>query len=89
MGLLSVITEANGDVVHIHADEAGLERLAVVVERLRAKLRQGEHDHEHLFTEAWAGHELTESMLPAERAAGAKQVHHVKIHAWTKELPGL
>ncbi|MBI5564228.1 MAG: immunity protein 32 [Chloroflexi bacterium] len=89
MGLLSVVVEKDGEVVHIHADEAGLEQLAVVIERLRVKLRQGQHDHEHLFTEAWAGHELTESMFPADRAAGAIQVHHVKIHAWTKELSEL
>jgi hypothetical protein len=83
--LLSVVAEKSGDVVHIHTDELGLERLARVIDDLRAKLRAGECDHDHLFTEAWAGGELTETMLAQDRESGATQVHHVKIYAWTSE----
>ena len=84
-GLLSVVAEKDGNTVYIHADEAGLERLARTIENLRAKLRKGECDHDHLFTKTWAGGELTESMLDQERDAGATQVHHIKIYSWTRE----
>ena len=84
-GLLSVVTEKGGDIVHIHGDEVGLERLARIIEAVREELRRGECGHDHLRTAAWAGSELTESMLAQEREAGATQVHHVKVYGWNPE----
>jgi hypothetical protein len=86
--LLSVATSPEGDVVYIHANKAGLETLARVIERLKTKLEKGECDHDHLFTEEWGGHELTTTMLDPERKEGCKQVHHVKIYSWNDEWKG-
>ncbi|MCP3875774.1 MAG: hypothetical protein GY699_21800, partial [Desulfobacteraceae bacterium] len=81
--LLSVTTEKDGDIVYIHADKNGLEFLENTIRRLRANLEKDECDHDHLFTEAWAGDELTETMIEKEKQDNCNQVHHVKIYSWT------
>ena len=83
--MLSLVTDADGDVVYLHADSAGLEKLEGVIASLRRGLARGECEHSHLFTEAWGGGELAESMLSDEREANCKQVHHLKVYAWTEE----
>jgi len=83
--MLSIVAEPTGDVIYIHADLAGLEALEQAVSALRRHVAQGECEHDHLFTEAWAGEELTETMLDQERGSGCTQVHHVKLYGWTDE----
>ena len=72
--LLSVSTEKDGDTAYIHANKKGLQKLFQSIERLKRKLEKNECDHDHFFTEAWAGDELTESML--EREAERKTCNH-------------
>lgn len=82
-GLLSVVADETGNIVHIHADEAGLAHLAEAIEQLRASLSRGECDHVHLKSNGWAGFDLTESKLESE--ATFTQVHHLEILAWTPD----
>jgi len=82
-GLLSVVAAETGDIVHIHADAAGLAHLAQAIELLRASLDRGECDHVHLMSNAWGGFDLTESKLQSE--GSSSQVHHLEILAWTQE----
>jgi Immunity protein 32 len=83
--LLSVTTSAEGDVVTIHGDIAGLEFLRATVDRLLSKLQTGQCDHDHLRTSDWAGDELSKSMLSTERDSGHNTVHHLEVLAWTDE----
>lgn len=83
--LLSVVTDPEGDVVHIHGDRAGLEYLRRAIDRLLQNLAEGKPDHDHFRSADWAGYELTTSMLPSEKEAGCKTVHHVKIFSWNDE----
>jgi len=83
--LLSVVTSSDGDIVYIHTDYAGLEKLSSVIDRLKEELRQGNSDHDHLFSEEWGGSDLTLSMLETEQRENCRQVHHVKIYSWTDE----
>ncbi|MFI8735593.1 Imm32 family immunity protein [Ectopseudomonas toyotomiensis] len=80
--LLSIATDPGGEVVHIHADLSSLKRLRSELERMIENLEQDQCDHTHLRPEDWAGYELTTSMLEAEKAAGFRQVHHLKISSW-------
>ena len=83
--LLSVVTDPEGDVVYVHGDRAGLEYLRRAIDRLLQNLAEGKTDHDHFRSPDWAGSELTTSMLPSEKEAGCKTVHHVKIYSWNEE----
>ena len=83
--MLSVVTEASGDVVYIHADLAGIAKLEKTIAFLKQALEAGKCEHDHLFSEAWGGWELTQTMLEGERASNCRQVHHVKLYAWSDE----
>ena len=83
--MLSIVAESTGDVVYIHADLAGLEALERAISALRQRVKNGECEDSHLFTEAWGGDDLTESMLSQEQSSGCTQVHHLKLYGWTSE----
>jgi ectoine hydroxylase-related dioxygenase (phytanoyl-CoA dioxygenase family) len=83
--LLSVTTAGESDAVTLHGDREGLLVLRDAVDRLLGELAKGECDHAHLRSHDWAGFELTTSMLQSEKAAGAHNVHHLQICAWTPE----
>ena len=78
---LSFATDADGDQVFIHADAAGLDHLIRALTGIRRKLEEDACDHDHLMTDAWGGHELSERTLDSD----ARVVHHVKIYGWTPE----
>jgi hypothetical protein len=80
--VLSVSTSPDGDVVYIHADEAGLDFLIERLTRLRGHIQHDECEHEHFMTLAWGGHGLSERELDSEE----RQVHHVKLYGWTDEF---
>jgi hypothetical protein len=54
-----------------------LRSFAQTLERLAAGADAGQLDHDHLMTEAWGGHELTEH---SGSSRPASPVHHVKIY---------
>jgi len=83
--MLSIVVEPAGDAVYVHADLAGLEALERAVSALRQRVAAGHCEDSHLFTPAWGGNELTESMLSQERSSGCSQVHHLKFFGWTDE----
>lgn len=78
---LSVIADHAGT-VSIHADAEGLSILIAALERLKRDVDSGRCEHDHLLSNAWAGHELSET-LGCER--GGELIHHVKIYGWTQE----
>jgi len=49
--LLSVVTSKDGDVLYIHADQAGLDELGKVLQRLKSGLEEGKCEHDHLFSQ--------------------------------------
>jgi hypothetical protein len=80
--VLALFADLEGQ-VFLHADDKGLEILIARLERLRRHLREGECDHEHLMTDAWAGDgALTELDGIADEG---NPVHHLKIYGWTDE----
>jgi hypothetical protein len=83
--LLSVTSGSEGEVVTLHADRQGLAFLRSRLDALLESLESGECDHEHFRSADWAGFELSTSMLPGERDAGHRSVHHLQVFAWTDE----
>ena len=83
--MLSIVVDQAGEVVYLHADLVGLEALERAIASLRKRVANGECQDSHLFSEAWGGAELTESMMPQEQSTGCRQVHHVKLYGWTQE----
>jgi len=71
-------TSRDGDEVFIHANPTELRRLAKILERLAAKVEAGEPNHEHMFSESWGGHDLSQEQQTAEH----RLVHHLKIYGW-------
>jgi hypothetical protein len=78
---LSVIADADGQ-ISIHADAEGLAVLIATLERLKRNIEAGSCEHDHLFSEAWGGHELSETMGCEEKGY---VIHHVKVYGWTEE----
>jgi len=78
---LSFATDADGDQVFIHADAGGLDHLIQSLTHIRRKLDENICDHDHLMTDAWGGHELSERTPEKDE----RLVHHVKIYGWTSE----
>jgi hypothetical protein len=76
---LLTIEKESEDVIHIHANEKGLQFLKKEIEFL---LSNGNSDHTHLFTESWGGDELTETLLHEN---GTSIIHHLKIFKWNDE----
>lgn len=65
-------------VVTVTGRPAALRALAQRLERLAERAEMGQLEHEHLYSEEWAGADLaTISPDPASRAT---IVHHVKLH---------
>lgn len=83
--MLSIVVNPEGDVLHIHGDAAGLLQLEREVRRLRELAERDECEDGHLFSSAWGGGDLTETMLENERAGGWHQVHHLKLFGWSAE----
>lgn len=81
--MITAETEKRGDVVHIHVDAVGIDRLIKDLSFLKSKIDAGERDHLHLMTEDWGGNEL--STQPQDLSGKTTLVHHVKIHGWTDE----
>jgi hypothetical protein len=69
--------DAEAEMVVISGDGEGLRSLARTLERLAARADAGQLDHDHLMSEAWGGHELTEYSGSDNPAS---PVHHVKIY---------
>ena len=65
--------EVEGELLHVIANPAGLERLRVIVERLASAAARGINEDAHLFAESWGGYDLNESALVAQ-AITIKQV---------------
>jgi hypothetical protein len=83
--LLSFCTNSAGEAVHLHSNLEGLKELRRRLDVLITSLEAGRVEHDHLFTEAWAGEELTATMLAQEASGGYRVVNEVKIFAWTPE----
>jgi hypothetical protein len=65
--------EVEGELLHIIANAAGLNRLKVIVERLAQAASHGINEDAHLFSESWGGYDLNEAAL-VPRALTIKQV---------------
>jgi len=78
---LAFVTDHKGQ-LFVHADARGLSVLIASLERLKKKAEAGECDHDHLFTDAWAGGELSEK-VGCEKEGDL--IHHVKLYGWTEE----
>lgn len=65
--------EVDGDHLTIAANQAGLKRLRVILERLESAAGQGLNEDAHLFAESWGGYDLHETSLHGT-GASIKQV---------------
>jgi hypothetical protein len=76
--LLTFELSKDGDELFIHGNSVGLQDLASKLVRLAEKAKVGQHDHEHLMTEEWAGHELSSKT----QSDDTQLLNHVKIYGW-------
>lgn len=83
--LLSVSTDPAGQVVHLHGNLEGLKDLRRRLDERIGALEDGRVEHDHLLTEAWAGEELTATLLEQEASEGYRIVNELKLFAWTAE----
>lgn len=74
-GRLSFEWDQAAERLEIHGDDAGLERLASM---LQALVSGSQNDHCHLMTPDWGGGELTSE----QENVAATLVNHVKILRW-------
>jgi hypothetical protein len=65
--------EVEGELLHVIANPAGLNKLRIIVERLARAASQGINEDAHLFAESWGGYDLNEAAL-VPKALTMKQV---------------
>jgi hypothetical protein len=81
--MLYLETDKDGNEVFLHADREGIQKLRNVLDFLLHQPDQPEHDH--LFTPAWAGSELDETLTGEGKLQDSGEnrvVHHLKMHYW-------
>ncbi len=76
--LLTFETDEECEQVFVHGDAAGLEFFAKQLLDIAAKAKTGEFPHEHYFTEAWGGYELSSE----QQSEAGKLINHVKVFGW-------
>jgi hypothetical protein len=72
--ILTFEMTSDGDELEIHATKEGLEELKSQIE----SILEEDHEHTHLRTPNWGGHELSEAV----QKEGNKIINHVKIFKW-------
>ena len=82
--LLSMVCNAEGTMVSVHANAGGLERLIDSLTRLRQLVLDGQCEDLHLFSDHSLGGELTSTKL-GDSDCEAVNVLHCKVYGWTNE----
>lgn len=72
--LLTFEMDIKNEVLEVHCNERGLEKLKIMIDALAAK----KQDHVHLMTKEWGGNELSGEKQSQEN----QLVNHVKIFKW-------
>ena len=72
--------DAEGQLLYLHADPAGLRMLAQRLEALARRSEQKGPDHLHFFSEQWGDGEI----CGTPQAKECHAIHHVKILCWPK-----
>ena len=73
--LLTFEWDSKNEILEIHSDTLGLEKL---VSKLTQLLKAKENDHMHLMTSNWGGKELTDE----KQCDLNVLINHVKIYKW-------
>jgi hypothetical protein len=73
--LLTFEVDAKNEMLEIHANQKGLEKLKGVIDSL---LSRSDCDHVHLMTTEWGGDELSSEKQNQENEI----INHVKIFKW-------
>lgn len=74
--LLSFELNDEKDQLKIHGDKEGLEFLINTLNKLVEHTKESYFDHDHLWTEEWAGNELS------SESQGGEIINHVKIYCY-------
>lgn len=81
--MLTFEYDADGEMLSIHGDAAGLQSLQRCIQRLLDQTPEGQFEHSHLMTRDWGGDGLTSQ----RKEATAALVHHVKVYCWKVDRP--
>lgn len=73
--LLTFEWDSENEVLEIHGNKKGLEKLKDIIDSLLTKTN---NDHTHLMTKGWGGDELTDDKQCSENSI----INHVKIFKW-------
>ena len=72
--------DAKNEILEIHGNQKGLEKLKNVIDSLLAKTS---NDHIHLMAKSWGGNELSDDKQCSENEI----INHVKLFKWIDECP--
>jgi len=73
--LLTFESDSKNEILEIHGNQKGLEKLKALIDSLLAK---SSNDHLHLMTENWGGNELSDDKQCSENEI----INHVKLFKW-------
>lgn len=73
--LLTFEWDSDNEVLEIHGNEKGLEKLKDIIDSLMTKTN---NDHIHLMTKSWGGDELSDDRQCSENVL----INHVKLFQW-------
>lgn len=75
--LLTFELDPDNEILEIHGNQVGLEKLRNVIDSLLAK---NKNDHTHLMSENWGGNELSDD----KQCSDNEIINHVKIFKWVE-----
>jgi hypothetical protein len=75
--LLTFEWDSKNEVLEIHGNQEGLEKLKNTIESLLAKAH---NDHVHLMTKNWGGNELPDNKQCQEN----ETINHIKLFKWVE-----
>jgi hypothetical protein len=73
--LLTFEWDSDNEILEIHGNKLGLEKLRSIIDSLLAK---NSNDHTHLMSKNWGGNELSDDKQCSENAL----INHVKLFIW-------
>jgi len=82
--LIAFVIDKGYDLLYLHLDLAGIDRLIQKLNGIRNELKSGNVDHFHMFSDEWGNGELSLSSM-GDKPDEGRPIHQINVYGWTEE----